>query len=460
MNRLKDMREGSVKVRIEGRGMERFFNIAAQRGITITEIETKETKKARKAGSVGKKEDRVEKIHAAEYSHRQYTQKDECIERNEYEKDNAEMEKTVYFWTSPRNFKRLKPIARKTDVRLRITEKHGFPFWLLLGRRRILWVGGLAAFFLLLYSSSFHVWDISFDGNRRFTDETLLHFMNEVPVRCGMRKSQISCADLEDRIRNAFPEISWVSAELTGTRLTVHVRENDGILKAETEPETPCELTAGSDGTVTKIIVRNGIARVKAGGEVKAGDVLVSGELPIYDDSETLVKTNKVHADAEVYARTVKTVTWKIPDTEEIRARTGKRRRGIFFKLLDLEFCFLMPDLKKESTWELFMEEYQLRLSKNFYLPVYGGILIAREYVPYEKVLTEAEISDRADRYLNEYLQNFTEKGIQILGSDVRIKRSESHWTIHGTLTVVEDIAKESPIPEDQEEIQTVDEHH
>ena len=279
-------------------------------------------------------------------------------------------------------------------------------------------------------------------------------------MRCGMRKSQIFCADLENRIRNAFPEISWVSAELTGTRLTIHLRENDGILKAETEPETPCELTAGTDGTVTRIIVRNGKARVKVGDTVKAGDVLVSGELPLYDDSETLVKTNKVHADAEVYARTVKTVTWKIPDTEEIRARTGKRRRGIFFKLLDLEFCFLMPDLKKENTWELFMEEFQLKLSKNFYLPVYGGILTAEEYVPYEKVLTEAEISESADRYLNEYLQNFTEKGIQILGSDVRIERSESHWTIHGTLTVVEDIAKESPIPEDQEEIQTVDEHH
>ena len=127
---------------------------------------------------------------------------------------------------------------------------------------------------------------------------------------------------------------------------------------------------------------------------------------------------------------------------------------------MDMEVCFLMPDLKKESTWELFMEEYQLRLSKNFYLPVYGGILTAKEYVPYEKVLTEAEISDRADRYLNEYMQNLTEKGIQILGSDGKIERSESHCKIHGTLTVVEDIAKESPIPEDQEEIQTVDEHH
>ena len=288
----------------------------------------------------------------------------------------------------------------------------------------------------------------------------LLHFMDTIPVQCGMRKKEISCGDLEKQIRNAFPEIGWVSAELTGTRLTVHIRENDRILKTETGSKAPCELTAGSGGTVTKIIVRSGIVRVKAGDEVKTGDILVSGKLPIYDDSETLVKTNLVHADAEVYAETTRTVTWKIPVVEEIRAGTGKKRMGVFFKFLDTEFCFLMPDLKKESSWELFMEESQLRFSKNFYLPVYGGILAAREYIPYEKVLTKSEVSDSADRYLNEYMQNLTEKGIQILGSDVKIERSESHWKIHGTLTVVEDIAKESPMPEDQEEIQTVDEHH
>lgn len=425
-----------MKVRIEGRGIERFFNIAAQRGIMIEKIETKE-------------------IPAAE--HDRY---DNRVEKNELENEERKQGKTVCFQTSPKDFKRLKAIARKTNVLLRITEKHGFPFLLILGRRRSLWVGGLAAFFLLICLSSFYVWDISFEGNHRFTDETLLHFMATVPVQCGMRKSRISCTELEKRIRNAFPEISWVSAELTGTRLTIHLRENNRILQARLEPESPCELTAGTDGTVTRIIVRNGKARVKVGDTVKAGDVLVSGELPLYDDFEALVKINKVHADAEVYAKTTRTVEWKCPETKEIRARTGKRRRGIFFKFLDLEFCFLMPGLKKENTWELFMEESQLKLSKNFYLPVYGGILTAEEYVPYEKVLTEAEISESADRYLNEYLQNFTEKGIQILGSDVRIERSESHWTIHGTLTVVEDIAKESPIPEDQEEIQTVDEHH
>ena len=436
MNRFEKFREGSVKVRIEGRGIERFFNIAAQRGIMIEKIETKE-------------------IPAAE--HDRY---DNRVEKNELENEERKQGKTVCFQTSPKDFKRLKSIARKTNVLLRITEKHGFPFLLILGRRRSLWVGGLAAFFLLICLSSFYVWDISFEGNHRFTDETLLHFMATVPVQCGMRKSRISCTELEKRIRNAFPEISWVSAELTGTRLTIHLRENNRILQARLEPESPCELTAGTDGTVTRIIVRNGKARVKVGDTVKAGDVLVSGELPLYDDFEALVKINKVHADAEVYAKTTRTVEWKCPETKEIRARTGKRRRGIFFKFLDLEFCFLTPGLKKENTWELFMEESQLKLSKNFYLPVYGGILTAEEYVPYEKVLTKSEVSDSADRYLNEYMQNLTEKGIQILGSDVKIERSESHWKIHGTLTVVEDIAKESPIPEDQEEIQTVDEHH
>ena len=45
MNKIRDMREGSVKVRIDGRGMERFFNIAAQREIEIWDIETEEREK-------------------------------------------------------------------------------------------------------------------------------------------------------------------------------------------------------------------------------------------------------------------------------------------------------------------------------------------------------------------------------------------------------------------------------
>ena len=57
-------------------------------------------------------------------------------------------------------------------------------------------------------------------------------------------------------------------------------------------------------------------------------------------------------------------------------------------------------------------------------------------------------------------MEKLTEKGIQILGNDGKIEKSESGWTITGTVTVVEDIAKEVPVPEKQEENQTVNEHN
>ena len=243
------------------------------------------------------------------------------------EKEDKKQGKTVCFEISPRNFKRLKPIARKNrcpsadhgKARFSILADPGPP-QKSLGRRS-------GSLFLLIYLSSFYVWDIS------------LMEIIVLRMRCAAFHGHDSGAVWDEK-KERFPVGIWktdpervpgdrlVSAELTGTRLTVHVRENDGILKAETGSDAPCELTAGSDGTVTKIIVRNGIVRVKAGDEVKTGDVLVSGKPPIYDDSETLVKTNLVHADAEVYAETTRTVTWKIPVVEENPRGNRKETHG------------------------------------------------------------------------------------------------------------------------------------
>ena len=82
-----------MKVRIDGRGMERFFNIAAQRGIVIEKIETKE-------------------IPAAEYDGNRHERYDNHVEKKELEKEDKKQGKTVCFEISPRNFKRLKPENR------------------------------------------------------------------------------------------------------------------------------------------------------------------------------------------------------------------------------------------------------------------------------------------------------------------------------------------------------------
>lgn len=391
---------GGVKVEIKGLNIERFFNIAAQRGILVKDVGT---------------------------------------------------EHAVIFWTTPSDFKRMKPVARKAGVVLRIRGRYGLPFFLYKNRTRKFMGAGTCFFFLLLYVMSLFIWDISFEGNLRFTDETLLHYMEEIPVVCGMKKTDISCEDLEASIRNHFTEITWVSAEIKGTRLIVRIKENEALLAPLIADTKPCDIAASREGIIVRTVVRSGFSQVKAGDAVSAGDLLVDGTIPIYDDSAALVNSHEIHADAEIYAQTVHTIQTSYPATRTEKTRTGKNRYGVFFKVFGHTFYVLMPAYG-DSDWEFIMEQEQLKIFEDFYLPVYLGRISAYEYVPYEKNYTEKEISFICEEYLQEYMEKLSEKGIQILGSDGKIEQGESGWQIKGTLTVIEDIAKEVPIPEKHEE--------
>ena len=63
-----------------------------------------------------------------------------------------------------------------------------------------------------------------------------------------------------------------------------------------------------------------------------------------------------------------------------------------------------------DDPWEFFMEEKQLKLFEDFYLPVYGGLVAALEYVPYERAYTKEEVSAEKDRYMEEYTGKITGK--------------------------------------------------
>ena len=88
----------------------------------------------------------------------------------------------------------MKPAARKAGVRL-FKEKVQTSLFFFRNRKRKPLAAGFICFFLLLYGLSFFIWDISFEGNLRFTDQTLLHYMETLPVACGMRKSAVSCEE-------------------------------------------------------------------------------------------------------------------------------------------------------------------------------------------------------------------------------------------------------------------------
>lgn len=179
--------KGAVRIRLTGYSPERFLNLCNFKGLEIWDIR--------------------------------------CVD-GDYE-----------FWMTLGDFRRVRPLVRKSKVRLKIVSRRGLPFFLKRNRKRKMWATGAACFFLLLYAMSLFIWDIEFEGNYRYTDDTLSRYLEERSVVCGMRKYLVDCPGLESELRAAFPEISWVSARVSGTRLLIHIKENQVLSDIEKEED-------------------------------------------------------------------------------------------------------------------------------------------------------------------------------------------------------------------------------
>ena len=69
-----------------------------------------------------------------------------------------------FYMTVP-GYRKVRPLVRKSRVRLRGLERRGLPFFLYRNRKRKLFGAGVAGFFILLYVMSLFIWDIEFEGN-------------------------------------------------------------------------------------------------------------------------------------------------------------------------------------------------------------------------------------------------------------------------------------------------------
>lgn len=346
-----------------------------------------------------------------------------------------------------KGFYQCKLLARKAKVRLKILKKLGLPFFLHKNRKRTLFLTGFLSFFLLLYLMSMFVWDISFEGNHQYTDDTLIQYLERQDIRYGMWKQGISCEEIEAGIRNQFSEITWVSARVSGTRLLVKVKENEVLSSIPIKEEFPCDIVASTEGVITRMVIRQGIANAAIGDQVEAGTLLVSSGVPITNDSEELVRTEYVHADADIYARTSHEFNRKFPSLHTVKVKTGKKKQGYFFKIFGYRSVLLLPE-RGEEQWDYVLEEKQIKIFEDFYLPFYYGTIKGEAYVSYERFYTQEELNQIAERLQIQFLEKLIEKGVHIIENNVKILGNESVCQIRGYASGEELIGQQVPVTE------------
>ena len=305
----------------------------------------------------------------------------------------------------------------------------------------------MCLFFVILYSLSLFIWDIQIQGNRRYTYETVTDFLQDREITWGMLKSQVDCQALESALRDYFPEITWAAARISGTRLLISVKENEALSQIPEKQETPCDVVASKDGIISSIVVRQGIAQVKAGDTVKEGQVLISGEIPIYDDSGQVAAVRYVPADGDVTAVTRYDFSEQFPRIHTVQWETGRRKTGFYLQAGPWSFVFLLPEGEKEQ-WVYLTETSQARLFSNFYLPVYWGEIQGKEVEYYESFYTESEMEQVSEGIYQNFVKNLNEKGVQIIQNDVKILEDESVCRMEGTITALESVTRIQEITE------------
>lgn len=335
-----------------------------------------------------------------------------------------------------RGFRCIRPFVRKTKTKVRILRRYGLPFWLHRHRLRKLYFAGFFLAGLLLLTVSQFVWNIEFLGNSKVTEESLMKFLNESHCGYGCVKKDVDCQALEAEIRENFPDVIWTSVQIQGTKMTVQIKES--LLPAQTGEEktasySSSDLIAPGNGVVASIVTRNGTPYVRAGDEVKTGDILVSGRIDLLNDSGEITEVRYCNADADIY------LTMEMPYQDEIKATY---QRKVFTGNTNTRYaleCFsrIFGPIRKQPSYpdcDITTEYRQCCLYQDFYLPFTLQITRYREYMTEPGFYTETELKAMAEERLQIYLDEISQKEVQILEKNVIMDMYEKKLKVSGSI--------------------------
>ncbi|WP_312642254.1 sporulation protein YqfD [Hydrogenoanaerobacterium sp.] len=257
---------------------------------------------------------------------------------------------TLTACTDVRSYKRLRPYAKKTGVRLRVKERHGAPFRVRRYHKRVGLLVGILFFMLFLCAMGQFIWRIEVVGNTEVPTDQILATVNELGLKAGAFKGKLNAREMERTALRRLQRLSWIAVNIDGSTATVEVRER--VMPPEMFPDhdVPCNVVAAHTGLITYMEVYEGQSVLKVGDTVKQGEVIVSG---IIEDKKG--QATYKHARAKVIAQTDYEITVEQPLIKDEKVMIGiqKHRRYLRVFGADLPLFIYRPfkvayDLKRE----------------------------------------------------------------------------------------------------------------
>lgn len=177
-------------------------------------------------------------------------------------------------------FYSLRHIARINRCRMRIVRRHGFPFLAARLERRKMLALGAVCFLALLYILSSLVWFIEVVGNQQVPAQEILMVAEREGFRVGAPRWRLDKQGLEKVLAREFPQVAFFGVKVRGTQVVIEVVEKR-MPPPDGRQQGRAHLVAARSGVIEDVIVMKGDPLVKPGDTVQAGQMLISGILPV-----------------------------------------------------------------------------------------------------------------------------------------------------------------------------------
>lgn len=342
------------------------------------------------------------------------------------------------FFTGRKNLLKMKPLLQKTNVKLTVVEKYGFPYLVKKNKRRVFFIAGFLICILFVYIMSMFVWEIKVNGTRQLVAQNILKDIEKEYVKLGTRKKEVDCEGLERQLMKKYDEISWIDCNLNGTTLTVSVEE--GTVSDENKKSLEKnDIVALKDAIITKMITREGKPLVKVRDQVKKGDILISGTIYIYNDNNEVLETNYVPADGDIYGESSELYEDKI-DAVCYEKKYDKNSKK-YYTFFVFNYCItpFKPKVKSDNA-DYITQIHKVKLFSDLYLPIGYKKTEIKTYEVVKKTYSKEEAFRILKNNLQKKIQELEGKGVEIIENNVKIEKQENQFLAKGTLKLRESI--------------------
>lgn len=279
-----------------------------------------------------------------------------------------------------------------------------------------------------------HLLFFSVTGNNAIESEHILHVLEMIGVKFGMKGPDVTPKWIKDHVLNVIPELQWITVTQNGCKAEIVVRER---------PQTP-EINERK-GLANVIAAENGIIleqSIYAGQPIKAvGDVVQKGEM-LVSGVVDLERTFSIeHARADIFARTWKEITVKTPSHYGIKRFSDESNRCVWIEVGKYRIKIFGNSGIYAGRCDKMISRKILSLPGDHAVPI---SILTERFVPYTVEMIEGD-----QKHFEEILHQCVEQYVlrrmlagEILRTDVVLSQSDGCYMLSADMECKEMIAR------------------